>query len=109
MDGYEAAIERPRANGHIVGLECVQKSWRFFNRRGEVGIREEHAPATCLEHAVPNAVALPAIQTVGNNPQTWNCLPKGFGHFRRAIIRTIIHDENFRIPSQTWQIRCDLF
>ena len=42
MNSDKAAVQRSRADGHIVGFQRIEKLWRFFDRRGEVGIGEKH-------------------------------------------------------------------
>src|SRR5580698_771700 len=108
MDGDEAAVESPRAYRHIERLQGVNKFWRLFDGRGEVGIREEHILAARFAHSMAHAETLPSIHTVGNDPQAWKCLTKGFSNFHRLVLRAVIHDDNFRISSQSGQIRCDM-
>src|SRR5579859_3868331 len=38
MDGNEAAVESPRSNRDIVGLQRFEELWRFLDRRGKVGV-----------------------------------------------------------------------
>jgi len=109
MDRDKTAVKRAGAYGYVVGLQGFEKFWRFFDRSRQVGVREEHAPTTCFAHPVTNAEALPSIHSIGNQPQGWKCLPKGFSDFCRAILRAIIDDQNFRVSSQTRQLGGDLF
>ncbi len=103
MNGDEASIERPGAYGHIVRLQCVKKFWGLFDWGGEIGIRKQNGLTARFKHPVTHAETLPTIHTVGNHPQGWKRLSKGFSHFRGAIFRPIVDDENFRLPSQRRQ------
>src|SRR5277367_74781 len=109
VDGNEAAIESPGAYSNIVGCQRVQKFGSFLDRRRQVSIRKKHITATRFKHSVANAEPFPSIHTVGNDPQSRKRFPKRFRHFCRAVFRTVVYNENFRISSQTGQIRCNLF
>src|SRR5271163_246589 len=85
MHADEVAVHCARAYRNIVGLERLKEFRRFFNGRGEVGIREEHVAALRLLHPVPDAVSFATILTVGYHPQTGQYFPKRFGHLRRSI------------------------
>ena len=100
MNADQAAVERPGAYGDIVVLQRVKKLWSFFDRRGKIGIREEHHAAARFLHAVADAESFAAVHAVGNDAQAWKCLPKGFGDLRGAIFRTIIDDENLCLTTQ---------
>src|SRR6266851_4661598 len=57
----QAAVHRPRANSHVIGLQSVNELAGFFNRRGKIRVREKCDAAARFLHAVANAVAFASV------------------------------------------------
>src|SRR5713226_10253874 len=64
MNRDQASVDGPRADGQIVLLQCLNELVGFFNRRGKIGVREKHNPASRFLHAVAHAVALAPVDSV---------------------------------------------
>src|SRR5258707_15685683 len=64
--GNQAAVQRPRADSHIVIREGRKEFVRLVDRRGQVRVGKQHHASARLQHPMPNAVALSAVFLVGH-------------------------------------------
>src|SRR5712664_3194842 len=92
----QAAVHRPRANSHVIGLQSVNEFAGLLHRRGEIRVREKGDAAARFLHAVTYAVAFASVDTIRDHPQRGNLAAKGFRHRGGAILRPVVHNQNFR-------------
>src|SRR5712664_1998044 len=92
----QAAVHRPRANSHVMGLQSVNELTSFFNRCGKIRVREKCDAAARFLHSAAYAVAFASIDTIRDHAQRRNLVAKGFRHRGRAILRAVVHDQDFR-------------
>src|SRR5260370_22522001 len=60
----QAAVHRPRADRHVIGLQSLNELAGFFNRRGKIRIREKCDAAARFLHSAAYAVAFASIDTI---------------------------------------------
>src|SRR6266849_564765 len=92
----QAAVHRPGANSDVIGLQSINEFAGFLNWRGEIRVREKCDAAARFLHAVANAVTFAPVDAVRNHAQRGNLAAKGFRHRGRAILRAVVHNQNFR-------------
>jgi len=93
----QAAVYRPGADRHVKGFQCLHKFSGFLDWRRKISVREKcDAPARFF-HAMPNAVAFTSINVIRNHAQRGNLDAKIFGHRGSAILRAVVHHQNFGV------------
>ncbi len=80
-------------------FEGLQQLGRFFDRRREVGVAEEHDTALGVKHAVANTVSLAAIAGIFDEAQHGILRGHGAYDFRGVVARPVVDDDDFRIPA----------
>ena len=73
MDADQRTIERARPYRHLSGilLHGGEQLFELFNRRGQVGVGEQHPLALGFQHTVPHRVPLAAVAGILQHAHGW--------------------------------------
>jgi len=75
-DGNQTAVQRARANSHIVIGKRGEELVRFFNRRRQIRVGKQHDSSARFHHSMTNAVTFSPIRAVGYHSQQVNFGPE---------------------------------
>src|SRR5260370_20371051 len=101
----QAAVHRPRANSHVIGVQCRYEFAGFLNRRGKIRVRENRDAATRFLHTVAYAVAFASVDAIRNHAQRGNLDAKIFSHSGLASLVAVIYDRTYRFPPGRRKVR----
>src|SRR6266849_5991049 len=68
----QAAVHRPGADSHVIGVQSLDEFAGFLNRRGEIRVREKCDPAARFLHPAAYAVTLASIYAIRDYAQGGN-------------------------------------